>query len=220
MPRVSEFEVDGSVIRAEDDLINGREVRTSAALTPASSYVLIRTDHGFAQSIGLEDEVRLGEGERPVFRSFESDHVNSLTVDERGWEWGADEIPEEDIRAIGRVPDHHELILDSDRDRPIKRGGIVRLDGADVERIRSREAAPATIKILVNARKREVEPGSISFEQLISLAFPTPPKGPNVAFTVSYRKGPASRPEGSLLPGQSVELVKGMVFHVTATDKS
>lgn len=220
MPKLFEYEVDGSVIRAADDLIDGREVRTSAGLNPASTYVLIRTDRGFAQSVGLEDEVRLSEGERPIFRSFESDHVNTLTVNERGWEWGADEIAEEDIRIIGRVPEGHELILDSDRDRPIELGGMVRLDGDDVERVRSREAGPETLKILVNARKREVEAGSISFEELIRLAFPTPPSGPNIAFTVSYRKGPASRPEGSLLPGQSVELVKGMVFHVTATDKS
>lgn len=220
MSKPYEYEVDGSVIHADDDLIDGREVRTSARLVPPSAFVLIRTDGDIAQSVGLEEQVRLKQGERPVFRSFESDHVNTLTVDERGWEWGADEIAEEDIREISGVPDDNELFLDSDRDRPIPRGGTVALAGNGVEHVRSRKATPRMVTIRVNSRKREVEPGTISFEDLIKLAFETPPTGPNVSFTVSYRKGSPPQPEGSLLPGQSVHVIEGMVFHVTATDKS
>jgi len=81
-------------------------------------------------------------------------------------------------------------------------------------------AKAKTTTILVNARKRAVRPGKISFEELLALAFETPPTGPQVAFTVSYRNGPRPRPEGSLLPGQSVHIIEGMTFNVTATDKS
>lgn len=215
-----EYEVDGSVFRTDDAVVNGRMVRTSAGLSPASAYVLVRTDEGFAASVGLEDDVRLHKAHRTAFTSFESDHVNTLTVDERGWEWGADEIAEPDIRRIARIADDHELYLDSDHDRPIPAGGSVRLAGHGVEHVRSRQAQPRLVTILVNGRKREVEPGRISFEELIALAFPAPPTGAQVSFTVSYRKGPATHPEGSLLPNQSVHVVEGMTFHVTATDKS
>lgn len=220
MSNTLEYEVDGSVIRTDDDHIDGRGVRTSAGLNPASAYALIRTDGGVAQSIGLEEQVLLTHGQRALFRSFESDHVNALTVDERGWEWGADEIGEADIRRISRLPDDHELYLDSDHDKPIPRGSLVRLAGHGVEHVRSRKAQPSLIEIRINGRKREVEPGSITFEQLVVLAFPTPPTGAQVSFTVSYRKGPSAHPEGSLLPGKSVHVVEGMTFHVTATDKS
>lgn len=215
-----EYEVDGSVICVDDDLVDGRQVRTSARLVPPSAFVLIRIDGGIAQSIGLEEPVRLEKGERPVFRSFNTDHVNTLTVDERGWEWGADEIAEEDIREIGHFSDDRELFLDSDGDRTIPRGGSVCLSGNGVEHVRSRNAGPRTLTILVNARKREVKPGKISFEELILLAFPNPPSGPQVSFTVSYRKGSLPQPEGSLLPGHNVVVIEGMTFHVTATDKS
>lgn len=220
MSRMLEYEVDGSVLGTDDDKVDGRAIRVAARLVPPSAFVLIRTDGGLAQSVGLEEPVTLSGSQRPVFRSFQSDHVNTLEVDERGWEWGADEIGETDIRSLARIADDHELILDSDGDRPIARGGTVRLSGGGVERIRSRKAAPATISILVNARRREVKPGKISFEQLVVLAFPTPPTGAQVAFTVSYRKGPPPRPEGSLVPGQSIHVIEGMTFHVTATDKS
>lgn len=220
MSKCLEYEVDGSVIRTADENMDGREVRSSANLFPPSSFVLIRTDGGFAASFGLEERVEFREGDRPVFRSFEADHLNMLTVDERGWEWGADSIAEQDIRLIGRIPEDHDLFLDSDGDRPIPRGGSVNLAGGGVERVRSRKAQPALIGIIVNGRPREVKPGEIGFEELIGLAFPTPPTGPNVSFTVSYRKGPPARPEGSILPGQSVHVIEGMTFNVSATDKS
>lgn len=220
MSHVLEYEVDGSVFATDDDLIDGRGVRTSAGLNPASAYALIRIDGGIAQSVGLEEQVRLVDGQRALFQSFESDHVNTLTFDERGWEWGADEIGEVEIRRIGRVPEDHELYLDSDHDKPIAPGGSVRLAGHGVEHVRSRKAKPRLVNIHVNGRKREVEPGRITFEQLVTLAFPTPPTGTQVSFTVSYRKGPTAHPEGSLIPGQSVHVVEGMAFHVTATDKS
>lgn len=46
MSHVLEYEVDGSVITTNDDLIDGRAVRTSAGLNPASAHVLIRIDGG------------------------------------------------------------------------------------------------------------------------------------------------------------------------------
>jgi hypothetical protein len=215
-----EYQVDGAVFRAADDLIDGRAVRVSAGRTPASGFVLIRIDGGIAQSVGLEEPIQLEEGRQLRFRTFESDHANMFTVDERGWEWGADVIGEAEVREIAGIPDDHDLYLDSDADRLIDRESQIRLSGKGVEHIRSRKTAPKTITIIVNARKHQVKPGTISFEELLVLAFAAAPSGPNVCFTVSYRKGPKTHPEGSLLPGQSVHVIEGMTFHVTATDKS
>lgn len=220
MAKKFEYEVDGEILSTDDSRIDGREIRTSAGLDPASDYVLVRTDGGYARSIGLEEEFQFEKGERAVFRSFRSDRVSTFTVDERGWEWGADAISESDIRAIAGIGEDETLVLDSDGDRPIERGSDLPLAPDGVERIRSAKLPPEQVTIRVNSRRREVDPGAITFEQLVALAFQPPPTGPNVAFTVSWRKGPADRPEGSLVPGQSVEVVKGMTFHVTATDKS
>jgi hypothetical protein len=73
-------------------------------------------------------------------------------------------------------------------------------------------------EIIVNGRPRRVDGSSLSFEQVTELAFPGG-GGPNIVFTVTFRKGDP-RKEGSLLPGQSVPIVNGMVFDVTRTDKS
>lgn len=76
------------------------------------------------------------------------------------------------------------------------------------------------VTIVVNGRSRTVEKGELTFNEVVALAFDPVPTGENVIFTVTYRKGDESRPEGTLLPGESVKVKKGMVFNVTATDKS
>lgn len=215
-----EYLVNGSPLHTDDEIVGGRQVRIAAGLVPPSSFILIRTDGGIAQSMGLEENVRLKIGAPAIFRAFETDRVFTFTVDERGWEWGAPEIEEEEIRRIAGIADDHELFLDSDHDRAIPRGGSVRLSGGGVEHVRSRLIAPRSVRIIVNGRERRVEAGIISFEQLVAIAFPEPPTGQQVLFTVSYRKGPNERPEGSLLPGQTVHVRNGMIFNVTATDKS
>ncbi len=75
------------------------------------------------------------------------------------------------------------------------------------------------VNIVVNATRYSVAAGPISFAAVVALAYPTPP-GPNPEYTVQYRKGPSADPKRSLLEGQHVEAREGMIFNVTATDKS
>ena len=74
--------------------------------------------------------------------------------------------------------------------------------------------------IIVNAQPKVVQGKELTFRQIVSLAFDQPPSGENVVFTVTYRRGRGEKPEGSLLEGDSVKIKEGMIFNVTATDKS
>lgn len=88
-------------------------------------------------------------------------------------------------------------------------------DSAETE-----EHGGSRITITVNTRQKLVNKGKISFDQVVELAFgPNVPKGPNILITIAYHKGHNDR-EGSLTAGQSVEVREGMVFDVTATDRS
>lgn len=77
-----------------------------------------------------------------------------------------------------------------------------------------------TTTIIVNTRKREVEGKEVSFEQIVKLAFETPPSGENIEITVAYRKGPSGNQSGTMHPGERIKVTEGMIFDVTATDKS
>lgn len=77
-----------------------------------------------------------------------------------------------------------------------------------------------TTTVIVNGREKKVKGEELSFDQIVKLAFDTPPTGDNVVYTITYRKGPGKHPEGTVLEGKSVEIKDGMIFNVTATDKS
>jgi len=85
---------------------------------------------------------------------------------------------------------------------------------------KEQEGRTKRFKIVVNARPKEVADDEQSFNQIVALAFNPVPTGPNIVFTISYRKGPKENPEGTMTPGQTVEIKDGMVFDATATDKS
>lgn len=75
-------------------------------------------------------------------------------------------------------------------------------------------------KIIVNGRPKIVTEKKLSFTEIVALAFDNPPSGPNIMFTITYRKGPHKNQEGTLLEGKTIKIKNGMVFNVTATDKS
>jgi hypothetical protein len=76
------------------------------------------------------------------------------------------------------------------------------------------------VTIYVNGTAHIVEKGKITFEQVVTLAFPTPPPGENIDYTVMYSRGAKDKPQGDLEPGQDVEVVEAMRFDVTPTDRS
>lgn len=77
-----------------------------------------------------------------------------------------------------------------------------------------------TITIVVNGRPKQVEDKRLSYEAVVNLAYDgNPPQGANVVITVTYSRGDHP-PQGTLAPGQEVKVKEGMIFNVTATDKS
>lgn len=75
--------------------------------------------------------------------------------------------------------------------------------------------------IIVNAQKKTVTKNKLTFNEVVELAFgPIPPNNDTIAYTVSYRNGPHSNPDGSMVEGQSVKIKDGMIFNVSKTNKS
>jgi len=212
------FEVDGAVFASADKILTGRQIRSAASLAPASDYVLIRLGNLSARSIGLEEPIALECGDVQRFRSFENDRIYTFTINERGWEWGASSINEAELRDLAGLDEDEVFILEGSRDKPIKSGDDLKLGREGVEHLVSERLS--TIKIKLNGRPRNVPAGKISYETLVEMADLTVQAGPNIYYTITYRKGPRQNPEGSMQPGEKVLVKNGMVFNVRATDKS
>jgi hypothetical protein len=74
--------------------------------------------------------------------------------------------------------------------------------------------------IIVNGQEKTVTEKQISFDGVVALAFNPVPEGPYILITVAYRRGHGEKPQGTLTKGESVKVKNGMIFDVTATDRS
>lgn len=73
--------------------------------------------------------------------------------------------------------------------------------------------------VIVNGQQHIVESQIVSYEEVVKLAYPTPPS-PDTRYTVTYRNAKEPK-EGSLAPGHSIEIKKeGTIFNVKATGRS
>ncbi len=79
---------------------------------------------------------------------------------------------------------------------------------------------PKPVTIIVNGEPHEVPKDEVTFDEVVALAYPDGPQGPNIIYSVTYRKGPDHKPKGILAEGGSVKVKDGMLFDVRVTDKS
>ena len=77
-----------------------------------------------------------------------------------------------------------------------------------------------TVTVIVNGKEKTVEKDDLTYDDVVALAFDSPPTGDNILITIVYRRGHGDKPEGSLVPGGTVKVKDGMILDVTATDRS
>ncbi len=89
----------------------------------------------------------------------------------------------------------------------------------DAKSVQSRDHLhKVTFDIAVNGEAKVWDRSKINYEEVVKLAFPNGPFGDHIRYSVSWTKPDGQ--EGSLRPGQSVDVVEGMNFDVRNTDKS
>jgi hypothetical protein len=123
---------------------------------------------------------------------------------------------------LGHVQAGFELFREvkGDKEDPEVPDGPEPIHLREDEHFHSGPAPHREFTIIVNGRKKVVTKKRLTFNEIVALAFDPVPTGPNIMFTVTYRHGPDANPEGTLIEGGSVKVKDGMIFNVTATDKS
>jgi hypothetical protein len=76
------------------------------------------------------------------------------------------------------------------------------------------------VDIFVNSTPEQVSKGEITYNEVVTLAFPDFPQHPERSYSVKYKKGVAEKPEGILAPGSEVKVHEKMRFDVTFTGQS
>jgi len=78
-----------------------------------------------------------------------------------------------------------------------------------------------TVTIIVEGTPHEWPKELISYEQVVTLEVPAyPTQNPKISYSVKYKRGQGSKPEGVLAPGESVKVKDQMIFSVSETGES
>jgi hypothetical protein len=166
--------VNAREVVLRDPLPVGRQVLTVAGLNPADEHVLIEFLQPGTKSIGLDEEVDLRASGREKFRAFKSDRIYLFTVDDLGYEWGAEIITEAELRQIAVVPGDHILLLErtNEEDLFLTAGTQIELAKSGAERLRT---ATKLVRVFLDDTKEKLIPrGKHTTEELLVLLEVTP----------------------------------------------
>lgn len=194
-----------------------------------ADIVLVR-DHGGVQDVMLDDDAAVDLAEGNVFRAVPrceaKPNAHCAEPAKRAFvcddEWEVTLISQQTGKTLKRLlglPADAVLLRDyeSPNDQPI--GDDVRVDFRDGPVFTCRGNGNGHgIKIIVNGREKTVEAKMISYAELVILAFGA--IQPDTIYTINYKHGPPSNPEGHMVSGDVVKLQCGMVFNVTDSGKS
>jgi hypothetical protein len=116
---------------------------------------------------------------------------------------------------LGKIAPHGELFREENGNCEDE---IVSNNDSRIELIQDEHFySEAVFFVIVNGQKKMVTKKLLSYDEVVSLAFAPQP---NFQYTITYRKGPHSNREGTLVEGRTIKIRNGMVFNVTATNKS
>lgn len=145
-----------------------------------------------------------------------------LTINGKEYEWHQEYITGAEVRRLGKIPSEDEIFLAIKKpweDEPIPDDKQVNLARPEIEHFYSKDK-DFKITLIVNARPKPWTEKTITFEQVVVLAFGTYDPNPDKVYTVTYDNGTDENPQGSMVRGSKVRTKDKMIFNVAATDKS
>lgn len=217
--RALQFTVEGKEYKWEDQYITGLQIKELADLPLESELYLSISEPWKDELVQDNEQVDLA---RPGLEQFFIKKALKYTINAQEFESIKQYIKGAEIRKQGNIPDNHQIFLHIKgpwEDELIKDDTWVDLARPGIEHFYSKAKHVAVI-IIVNGREKPYTQEVITYEQVVTLAFPGSNANPDTVNTVTYAKGPEQNPEGSMVKGDKVFVKNKMVFNVTATNKS
>lgn len=203
--------VNGREVEVDQPVLEGRRLLAATGFRPPEDHVLVRLLYPGTRSVGLDEPVEFRRNRREEFRAFRSDRIFRFTIKDRGYQWGAAEISEPELRAIAALDRDATLVLERDGEAiTLAADDTLELQDAGTEHLRVIELV--TVYLNDDAEKR-IPSRSYRTEELIDLL------GVEAGYVLDVLDDGQLRP---LEPGQMIEVRDGMRFysHVPAGGSS
>ena len=201
----------------------GLQLLEAAGLDPADGYSLFAVlPSGDFEDVRLKEPFDLTEKGAERFIAFQTDRDFKLGLNDDDLRWGKPVISGAILHGLAKPTDDEAVYLDvpGGEDRLIEPEDLIDLNEPGIERFITAPKRPQQFEIIVNARPRTVAVRTVTFEQIVQLAFPGQHET-NVVFSMTYRHAASTPHAGELGAGGSVDVKKkGTVFNVTRTVQS
>jgi hypothetical protein len=146
-----------------------------------------------------------------------------LMVDGKNYKWHQQTIKGVEIRQIGQISDDYQIFLklQNHEDQLINDEDIVDLARPGIEHFYSKKHENQHgYTIIVNGREKHWQEKTITYEQVVKLAFEKYVENGDIVYTVDFTDGPHQNPSGSMVKGDFKYITNKMIFNVTATNRS
>ena len=214
--------IDFGPLAVADPIPLGRQILEAAGLEPGRGYSLFAiVGTGDFEDVRLDEPFDLRGAGAERFVAFLTDRDFKFEVNSREERWGKPAISGQVLAGLAKPGPDEAVFLEvrGGVDVLIEPTVLVDLGAPGVERFFTAPRPPVEIEIVVNTRPRLVRGPTVTFEQIVELAFPGPHEA-NVIFSMTYRKA-ASAPHAGELGAHGVVTIKqGTVFNVTRTVQS
>ena len=200
----------------------GRQILAAAGLEPEQGYSLFTIlASGDFEDVRLDEAFDLGARGAERFIAFLTDRDFKLVVNDDELRWGKPAISGAELHRLARPAEGEAVFLEvrGGTDRLIERRDIVDLGEPGVERFFTAVKPTEQIEIIVNTRPRLVDGPTVTFEDIVAIAFPGP-HDPNVTLSMTFRHAASKPHAGELAAGGIVTVKKGTIFNVTRTVQS
>ncbi|AZB08290.1 hypothetical protein EG344_05160 [Chryseobacterium sp. G0162] len=202
-----------------DQYMTGAELKQLAGI-PLETELFLSISKPYQDEL-IENSTRINLA-RPETEYFFVKKKLHFFINDKPFTWYKQYIRGVQIRELGNISTDEDIFLDINadwQDDQIFDDEVVDLARPGKEKFFSKPKS-TEFMIIVNARQHIWKDETISFEQLIVLAFGSYDNNPNTGYTVTYSRGWSPKPEGTMVKNSAVRVKNKMIFDVTATDKS
>lgn len=210
--------IEGKQYETFNQFMTGLQLKELAGIPPDTELFLSILRPFKDELIENEKTVNLA---RPEIENFFVKKKLQFSIDGKPFIWFKQFIRGVQIRELGNIPMDVDIYLDIKEgweDDLITDEEVVDLARPGKEKFITKPAQ-TKFTIIVNAQEKSWDKPTISFEQIIELAFGKYDPNPNIGYTVTYFRGHEPKPEGTMVKTSVVRVKNKMVFNVTATDK-
>ena len=217
------FKINNERFESSESKITGRELLTIANLTPVEDFELLYkiNEKGFTP-IQLDEIVDL---KTAGIEGFKAKPYRKLKIKVDSKQFEVDEcfMTPLEIMEVARInPDRYYLkeIRKDNVEVSFKEDFGHKVAITKTSCFVSCEIEKNIECVIVNSKPKDWSKNTISFDDVVILAYSKISNNPNVIYTVNYINGVPSKPEGSMLKGDVISVKNKMIFNVTETNKS